>query len=170
MSIKLHQLTDEGLKLLELIETSDADYSKALSDINTEFNDKVISLGMIYRNYIADAELCEAESKIQEAEVKRLTDKAKTIKNKAEGLRLYVEREMDTLGIESIKGTTFNIKFRKLPPLVIIENQDILPKEYIRITPEVKEPDKKKLLEDLASGIKVEGASLKTDRRKLEIK
>ena len=170
MSIKLHQLTDEGLKLLELIETSDADYSKALSDINTEFNDKVISLGMIYRNYIADAELCEAESKIQETEVKRLTDKAKTIKNKAEGLRLYVEREMDTLGIESIKGTTFNIKFRKLPPLVIIENQDILPKEYIRITPEVKEPDKKKLLEDLASGIKVEGASLKTDRRKLEIK
>ena len=170
MSIKLHQLTDEGLKLLELIETSDADYSKALSDINTEFNDKVISLGMIYRNYLADAELCEAESKIQEAEVKRLTDKAKTIKNKAEGLRLYVEREMELLGLDGIKAPTFSVKFRKLPPMVVIENQDILPKEYIRITPEVKEPDKKKLLEDMSSGIKVEGASLKTDRRKLEIK
>jgi hypothetical protein len=77
---------------------------------------------------------------------------------------------MSILGLDGVKAPTFTVKFRKLPPLVVIDNQDILPKEYIRITPEIKEPDKKKLLEDLTSGIKVEGASLKTDRRKLEIK
>jgi hypothetical protein len=161
--MRLHELTDAGLKILELVETGSADYSKSLTDINTEFNEKVLDCGMVYRNTMADVEVYKTESK-------RLADKAKSLENNAEHLRIYVEQQMETLGIESIKGTTFNVKFRKLPPLVIIENQDILPKEYIRITPEVKEPDKKKLLEDMTAGIPVQGASLKTDRRKLEIK
>jgi hypothetical protein len=164
MSIKLHQLTDEGLRLQEIIETNpELDLAKALVDFQGEFNTKALDLGMVYRNIIAEADVYESESK-------RLADKSKSLNKRAEGLRIYIEQQMELLGLESIKGDTFSVKFRKLPPLVIIENQDILPKEYIRITPELKEPDKKKLLEDLASGIKVEGASLKTDRRKLEIK
>lgn len=162
--MKLHELTDTGIALQEAIESNpDFDISKALIDFQGEFNEKVVSLGMVYRNIQAEAEVYISESK-------RLADKAKTLEKRAEGLRVYVEQQMEQLGIESIKGTTFTVRFRKLPPLVVIDNQDILPKEYIRITPEIKEPDKKKLLEDLTSGIKVEGASLKIDRRKLEIK
>jgi hypothetical protein len=161
--MRLHELTDAGLQILELLETGNADYSKALSDINTEFNDKVLDCGMVYRNIQVEAEVYKTESK-------RLADKATSLEKRAEGLRVYVEQQMEQLGIDSIKGATFTVKFRKLPPLVVIVNQDILPKEYIRITPEVKEPDKKKLLEDMTSGIQVQGASLKTDRRKLEIK
>lgn len=164
MSIKLHQLTDLGLSLAEQIENNpNFDLSKALVDFQGEFNEKALDLGKVYRNIIAEAEVYESESK-------RLADKAKSLNKRAEGLRVYIEQQMELLGLEAIKGDTFSVKFRKLPPLVIIENQDILPKEYIRITPEVKEPDKKKLLEDMTAGIPVQGASLKTDRRKLEIK
>ena len=162
MNIKLHQLTDAGLQIQELIE-SGGDFAKAFVDINTEFNDKVLDCGMVYRNIQVEAEVYKTESK-------RLADKATSLEKRAEGLRVYVEQQMEQLGIDSIKGATFSVKFRKLPPLVVIVNQDILPKEYIRITPEIKEPDKKKLLEDMTSGIQVQGASLKTDRRKLEIK
>jgi hypothetical protein len=161
--MRLHELTDAGLQILELLETGNADYSKALSDINTEFNEKVLDCGMVYRNIQVEAEVYKTESK-------RLADKSNSLEKRAEGLRVYVEQQMEQLGIDSIKGSTFTVKFRKLPPLVVIVNQDILPKEYIRITPEIKEPDKKKLLEDMTSGIQVQGASLKTDRRKLEIK
>lgn len=162
--LKLHQLTDLGLSIQEQIENNpDYDISKALIDFQGEFNDKVISLGMVYRNIITESEVYKTESK-------RLSEKANSLEKRAEGLRVYVEQQMELLGIEAIKGSTFTVRFRKLPPLVVIDNQDILPKEYIRITPEVKEPDKKKLLEDLTSGIPVSGASLKTDRRKLEIK
>ena len=148
------------MHIQEAIESNpDFDITKALIDFQGEFNDKVISLGMIYRNYLADAELCESESNIHEAEVKRLTDKAKTIKNKAEGLRLYVEREMSILGIDGIKAPTFAIKFHKLPPVVIIENQSILPKEYIRTIEAKEEPDKKKLLEDMTAGLIIQGSS-----------
>jgi hypothetical protein len=161
--MRLHELTDAGLQILELLETGNADYSKALSDINTEFNDKVLDCGMVYRNIQVEAEVYKTESK-------RLADKANSLEKRAEGLRVYVEQQMEQLGIDSIKGSTFTVKFRKLPPLVQIDNLDAIPASYKRIVPLKVEPDKVKLLEDMTSGIKVEGASLKTDRRKLEIK
>ena len=160
--MRLHELTDAGLQILELLETG-GDYSKALSDINTEFNDKVLDCGMVYRNIQVEAEVYKTESK-------RLADKANSLEKRAEGLRVYVEQQMGQLGIESIKGSTFTVKFRKLPPVVQIDNLDIIPASYKRIVPQAVEADKRKLLEDMTSGIKVEGASLKTDRRKLEIK
>ena len=169
--VKLHQLTDLGLQIQEQIEANpEFDISKALIDFQGEFNDKVIFLGKIYRNYIAEAELYEAESKIHEAEVKRLTDTAKSKKNRAEGLRLYIEREMETLGLDGVKAPTFNVKFHKLPPIVVIDDLALIPPQYKRTIPEKEEADKRKLLEDMTSGIKIEGAHLTTDRRKLEIK
>jgi hypothetical protein len=162
MKMHLHQLTDAGLQIQELIE-SGGDFAKAFVDINTEFNDKVLDCGMVYRNIQVEAEVYKTESK-------RLADKANSLEKRAEGLRVYVEQQMEQLGIEAIKGDTFSVKFRKLPPLVIIDNLDAIPASYKRIIPLKVEPDKVKLLEDMTSGIKVEGASLKTDRRKLEIK
>ncbi len=164
MSIKLHQLTDEGLKLQEIIEDNpNIDIAKALVDFQGEFNTKALDLGMVYRNIIAESEVYKTESK-------RLKDKAESLEKRAEGLRVYIEQQMELLGIEAIKGDTFSVKFRKLPPMVIIEDLDKIPASYKRIIPLKVEPDKVKLLEDMSSGIKVEGASLKTDRRKLEIK
>jgi hypothetical protein len=146
-----------------LLETGNADYSKALSDINTEFNDKVLDCGMVYRNIQVEAEVYKTESK-------RLADKANSLEKRAEGLRVYVEQQMQELNIESIKGSTFTVKFRKLPPMVQIDDLDKIPASYKRIIPLKVEPDKVKLLEDLSAGIKIEGAHLSTDRRKLEIK
>ena len=164
MSIKLHQLTDLGLSLAEQIENNpNFDLTKALVDFQGEFNTKALDLGMVYRNIQAEADVYESESK-------RLADKAKSLNKRAEGLRVYIEQQMELLGLEAIKGDTFSVKFRKLPPLVIIEDLDKIPASYKRIIPLKVEPDKVKLLEDMTSGIKVEGASLKTDRRKLEIK
>jgi len=164
MSIKLHQLTDLGLNIQDAIENNpEFDITKALIDFQGEFNNKALDLGMVYRNIIAESEVYKTESK-------RLKDKAESLEKRAEGLRVYIEQQMELLGLESIKGDTFSVKFRKLPPMVIIEDLDKIPASYKRIIPLKVEPDKVKLLEDMSSGIKVEGASLKTDRRKLEIK
>ena len=163
MNIALHNLTDVGLKLQEIIESSEGDFSKALIDFQGEFNEKVVSLGMVYRNIIAEVGVYKAESK-------RLADIAVSKEKRAEGLRVYMEREMEQLGIESIKGDTFSVKFRKLPPIVQIEDLDKIPASYKRIIPQAVEADKRKLLEDMTSGIEIEGAHLTIDRKKLEIK
>lgn len=162
--LKLHQLTDLGLQIQEQIENNpDFDISKALIDFQGEFNEKVVSLGEVYRNIIAEVGVYKAESK-------RLADVAASKEKRAEGLRVYMEQQMEELGIEAIKGSTFTVKFRKLPPIVQIDNLDLIPASYKRIVPQAVEADKRKLLEDMTSGIKVEGAHLTTDRRKLEIK
>ena len=137
MNIKLHQLTDLGLQIQEQIELNpDFDISKALIDFQGEFNDKVISLGMVYRNIITEADVYKTESK-------RLSEKSNSLEKRAEGLRVYMEQQMDLLGIESIKGNTFVVKFRKLPPVVQIDNLDLIPASYKRIVPQAIEPDKK---------------------------
>ena len=164
MSIKLHQLTDLGLNIQEAIESNpEFDITKALVDFQGEFNTKALDLGMVYRNIQAEADVYESESK-------RLADKAKSLNKRAEGLRVYIEQQMEMLGLESIKGDTFSVKFRKLPPMVIIEDLDKIPTKYVRIITQKIEPDKVAILEAICAGYNVEGASLKTDRRKLEIK
>jgi hypothetical protein len=163
MSIKLHQLTDLGLNIQDAIENNpEFDITKALIDFQGEFNTKALDLGMVYRNIIAEA--------VYESESKRLADKAKSLNKRAEGLRVYIEQQMELLGLESIKGDTFSVKFRKLPPLVVIEDLDKIPAKYVRIITQKIEPDKVAILEAICAGYNVEGASLKTDRRKLEVK
>lgn len=162
--LKLHQLTDLGLQIQEQIESNpDFDISKALIDFQGEFNEKVVSLGEVYRNITAEVGVYKAESK-------RLADVAASKEKRAEGLRVYMEQQMEELGIESIKGSTFTVKFRKLPPIVVIDDLALIPSQYKRTIPEKEEADKRKLLEDMTSGIEIEGSHLITDRRKLEIK
>lgn len=164
MNIKLHQLTDLGLQIQEQIENNpDFDISKALIDFQGEFNEKVVSLGEVYRNITAEVGVYKAESK-------RLADIAASKEKRAEGLIKYMEQQMELLGIESIKGDTFTVKFRKLPPIVQIDDLDLIPASYKRIIPQAVEADKRKLLEDLSAGLIIEGSHLITDRRKLEIK
>jgi len=162
--MKLHQLTDEGLALQELIESNpDFDISKALIDFQGEFNTKVVSLGMVYRNI-------QAEVGVYKAESKRLADIAVSKEKRAEGLRVYVEREMEQLGIESIKGDTFSVKFRKLPDVVEIVDEEQVPHDFCKHTPEKWTPIKDKIEDEFKQGNKVDGAKWITDRKKLEIK
>lgn len=163
MGIALHNLTDVGLRLQEIIEASDGDFSKALTDFQTEFNEKVLSCGAIYRNYVAEADVYEAESK-------RLKDKSESLNKRAESLRKYVEQQMSELGIDQIKGGVLTIKWRKLPQIVIVEDESKISAEYLDIIPQSVKPNKVRLLEALSNGVKVEGCHLETDRRKLEIK
>jgi hypothetical protein len=164
MSIKLHQLTDLGLQIQEAIESNpEFDISKALVDFQGEFNTKALDLGMVYRNIQAEADVYETESK-------RLADKAKSLNKRAEGLRIYIEQQMELLGIEAIKGDTFSVKFHKLPPSVDIINADLIPLKYKRHNPESYEPNKVAILEALSNGIKIDGAKLNKDKKKLYIK
>lgn len=160
--MKLHELTDAGLYIQELFDSGE-DIAKALTDIQTEFNDKVISCGMVYRNMMVEAEVYKTESK-------RLSEKANTIEKRAEHLRDYVEQQMITLGIKEIKADTFSVKFHKIPPSVQIDNLDLIPDKYKRVIPESIEAKKRDIMEALSSGIEINGARLIKDRQKLFIK
>lgn len=160
----LHQLTDLGIRIQEEIENNPTfDITKALVDFQGEFNDKVLELGKVYLNTMAEANVYYLESK-------RLKMKQDSIERRAEDLRQYVEREMKTLGVEAIKGDTFTVKFRKLPNKVEVIAKLLVPHEYCKHIEEDWQPIKDKIEEVYKAKGNVEGTEYKTDRRKLEIK
>ena len=158
----LYELTEVGKRISELVE-NEPDFTVALNDIKSEFNDKVGACGAVYKNLIAESDMFDKE-------FKKLAMYAKARENSAERLRLYVEDCMKIMKVEEIKQGVITVKFRKLPAIVDVFDQSKLPKEYIRIIPEEYKPDKILLEKDLKEGKIIEGCSLITNRRKVEIK
>lgn len=61
---------------------------------------------------------------------------------------------------EKAEAGTFRLAFQKNPPSVFIARPEDVPPEYWRIIPETREPDKRKMLDDLKAGREIPGALL----------
>lgn len=111
----------------------------------------------------------EAEAEAIEGAAKKLKARADSINRKVEGLKGYLFANMKMLNISEIKANdgTFKARIVKNPPAVEITGP--IPAEYERVIPERREPDRKKLAEELKAGVIIEGAQLvQGERLKLE--
>ena len=93
----------------------------------------------------------------------------KAIENRAESLKNYIARCMESTGIEKIEGPGVKLSFRK-SSAVVIDGADLLPSEFMR-TPEPPPaaPDKPSIAAALKAGRDVPGAHLES-RQTLQIK
>ena len=101
------------------------------------------------------------EIEVYENEIKRLNERVKQFKNTQTRLKNYLSNTMQQFGIESIKGKTLEIKFRKSES-VEIDNELMLDKKYLTEKVETK-PNKTAIKEAIKNGEKVEGARLVTN-------
>ena len=167
MGITLHDLTDGMVRIQTIIESGDDPelWKYQLEEIDEQIESKVISIGRVYRNQMA-------ESQIYIDEAKRLAEKGKSMQTGAERLREYASFNMAIAGLTEIKDGTLVAKFQKLPDKVSrIDNVNALPDEFKRIIPESVEPDKKAILETFKStGHIPEGVDIETDRTTLKFK
>jgi len=163
--LKLYELTRAGLAIQQAMETSEnpEEWTTSLDQINEAIQEKVIGCGMVYRNL-------QAEAEVYEAEAERLSKRATSLKKQGEYLRVYIESNFLQLGLNEIKADTFKVKWRKLPDMVEIMDEQLIPSAYVRIIPQRVEPDKISIKTALQKGEEVPGACLITDRRKVEIK
>jgi hypothetical protein len=167
--LQLHDLTAEELSLQSHIEDLDDSvertvcWEEELRFFHKAWEQKAISLAKIYRNLESQKRICEEEAK-------RISGKAAVIERSCESLRMYLETEMKRLKIERIPADTFDIKFRKLPDLLLIEPIAQIPEKYLHIVPESREPDKVALLKAVKAGENIEGIGIAWGRTKLEIK
>ena len=163
--LKLYELTQAGLAIQQAMEASENpdEWTVSLDQINQEIQEKVIGCGMVYRTL-------QAEAEVYEAEAERLSKRATSLKKQAEYLRIYVESNFLQLGLNEIKADTFKVKWRKLPDMVEIVDEQLIPSSHVRIIPQRIEPDKISIKEALQHGETVPGTCLITDRRKIEIK
>lgn len=171
----LHEIT-EGMAKIEFIldQFEDPDeiveqrelWSSQIQDLQELFEEKVIGIGAICKNY-------EVEAAVYTAEIKRLKRKKEIALNKTESLNGYCLELMLQAGVEKVQGKTFSAKVKKLPAKVGEVDLDILPDDYKRTVPETFEPDKRALLKDYKEGVakdpdfEIEGVEFETGRKAL---
>ena len=153
---KLYELTQYYNNLLELIDNPELepDMIKAsLDGVQEEIDIKAENIAKLIKSIEVDI------AGFREEEI-RLANRRKTLENRKEGLKTYLDDQMRALGMEKIKGKIFTIAFQKNPPSVDIVDTQLLPKEYF-CEPVEPVPDKKHIMEDLKAGKEIPGAAIK---------
>lgn len=105
-----------------------------------------------------------------EIEAKRMVERAKAARNRADAVKRYLKDGMQMAGVTKIEHPQFTLSIRKNPSSVQIDGEDLIPVEFMRYPdPPPPAPDKKAIAVALKAGVAVPGASLKESER-LEIR
>lgn len=165
MSKPLYELTEAHLDLARLAEENE-DMAQSVADtmegIEGEFEDKAVSLIHVVNNMDGDIEKISAE-------IKRLTDRQKVMKNRQGNMREYLRSNMEASGITKIQCPLFTITLAKGKDMVQIDDADALPTDYVDFKT-ISTPIKADILSALKAGEDVAGASLVKSKTSLRIK
>lgn len=163
--LTLYQLTDEYRQLLELAASEEADeesFGAALDAMQGEITTRAVSLAQVARNLEA------FESQI-EAAIEAMSKRANRAKKRAESIRAYLKERMEIASINKVDSPFFTLAIRKNPPRLVIAEDALIPRDYLRVIPERLEPNKPEITKALKSGIEIDGCRLEATTR-LEIK
>lgn len=156
--IHLYQIGEDYRKALSFDLDSEEDAEaciQLLGEIEARFEDKA-------RNVVAYTLSLDAAAEALKTEEAKLAAKRRAIENRAERMRQYLEYEMRACQFEEIDTGIRKLKFAKTPWSVEIDEGIELPEEYVRIK---REPDKKKLADDLKAGKQIDGVRLVQSER-----
>ena len=154
----LYELTGQFLDIynLELDEETKLDTLDSI-DWETEYETKV-------ENYIKVMKNLEADVEARKNEIKRLMELNKADEKKKEHLKDTLSASMSLTGHERVDTPLFKVSFRKSQAVEV--DEAVLPEVYKIAT---WKADKKRLKEDLKSGLEIIGASL-VERKNLSIR
>lgn len=163
--MKLYQISEQHKDLLKLADESE-DMAQAVADtmegIEASFNDKAISLIHVINNMQSDVSVLDTE-------IKRLTDRKKTIANQQESMREYLRINMEETGVSKISCPLFTITLAAGRDIVQIQDADKIPTDYLNIKTSAT-PIKADIAKALKSGEIVDGAILVKSKSSLRIK
>ena len=153
--MKLYELTQNYLNLQELLENEEIPkemITEALDNVGEELEAKAENIAKLIKTLEVDITGYKAEEL-------RLSNKRKSLENRVKSLKEYLDNAMKVTGKIKFKGQLFSFSIQKNPPSVNVIDEKLIPEEYF--IPQEPALDKKRLLSDLKSGIKVEGAEVK---------
>lgn len=137
------------------------DIAQAVEKIQGNFEEKAIAVATVWRDFD------DYISRIK-AEKERLTALENRAKRGQKRVEDYLAQACEMTGTESIRGVYANISFRSNPLKTIIDDEDLIPEEYITVKVERK-PNLTAIKESIKSGKEVSGAHLEQER-KIQIK
>lgn len=171
---KLYALAEKYVKLTELIEDAldnleesgiDEDdlqmFIDTLDSIDDSVEVKVENICKFLKNIQGDIDVFKAEEK-------RIAQRRKSLENKHDGIKGYMESMLRLMGKTEVKANTFTVKFQKSPASVDVINENDVPQEY-----KEKVPDKilkKEILAALKDKKVIPGVLLVDDKTHMRIR
>lgn len=158
---KLYELTGD-MKELERLDIDSETLSDTLDGIVCEFKDKAVAILSFAENMNSDIDALNNE-------IKRLQARKKVFENRKARLREYLLYNMEKSGITKIECPKFTASLRKGVESVEIQDQSLIPDEYVEV--EVTEKaDKAAIKRDLKAGKEINGVTLKRGATTITIK
>lgn len=162
----LYQLTAQRLELqgkLESLNLDDVTVADTLEGDSTEIAAKIEDYGFVIRN------LESFVGAIKEEE-NRLADRRKANEKKVTRIKEWLLSNMVACGITKIECSVFSVTVRQNPGSVIIDNDKLIPDEFMTV-PElpVPAPNKKAIAQAIKDGLDVPGCHIEKSQR-VEIK
>lgn len=164
--ISLYQIAAEHRHMVEALMATDNDSQTVADTIEAEsypLEVKAQNVAYAIRNMEATA------AAIKEAE-KQMAERRKSIENRAQHIRDYLQTCMEVAGVTKIECPHFALSIKNNPPSVDVFEPALIPAEYMK-TPEPPPPapDKTAIKEAIKAGKEVPGAML-VQAKRLEIK
>lgn len=165
-ALSLYQIAAEHRHMVEALMATDNDSQTIADTIEAEsypLEVKAQNVAYAIRN------LESLAAQIKDAE-KQMADRRKSIENRAQHIRDYLQTCMEVAGVSKIECPHFALKIKKNPPSVDVFEPGLIPAEFMRQPePPLPVPDKIAIKEAIKAGRDVPGAMLVQDT-KLEIK
>lgn len=156
---KLYDLTNQYKMLQQFVEENDAEgFELALSQIEGDIASKLEGYAMVIKNIESDIAGIKAEEK-------RLADRRKAMEANVDRMKQAMQDALLTVEGNRLKTDKFTFSFRK-STVVKVEDETLIPPQFIRTKSEVIKMDIAKLLKD---GAQIPGASL-VENQSLQIK
>lgn len=150
--MNLYELTDNYLKVLELIENGEEGLEDTLESINDAIEVKADGYARIIRNL-------EANAVALKTEIDRLTNRRRSIENSIDRLKENLKNAMIATGKEKIKTDLFNVTVVNNPVAVNVIDEKLIPEEYFKVEI-IRKLDKISLRDAIKNGEEIQGAKL----------
>jgi len=125
-------------------------FADTMEALTGEFTSKAEGIHAVLTNM--DVESCGLKK-----EIDRLTKRKRAADNGNSRLREYLRAGMEASGIPKIKTPLFTMSLTKPKTIVVIDDEDQIPSEWMRIN---RAPDRTALKEALSNGEQITGAHL----------
>ena len=153
--MKLFEMTEAAKQLYELLESGEIDEQAV--------NDTLESIGASEKleDYVHVLKSFEAEMTMYDAEIIRLKENKRILENRVSYLKSKILDFMQATNQKTANAGTFKLRVYESKSCEI-EDESMIPLQYMREIPARFEPDKNAIKAALKSGETISGASMKT--------
>lgn len=162
---ELYKIADDHQEIIKAIDSGEftaEEMADTLEGAIGTFEEKAQSVLAYSENLASDIDQIDLA-------IKRLQERKKTLSNKKDSMRDYLKRNMQRTGITNIKCPLFSITLAKGRDKVVIDDESLLPSDYLNVEV-VQKADKKMLLSDLKEGVDIPGCHIEKGEESLRIK